>query len=232
LGGDPARDWFWEARVGGGLGYILGNDLSIDGRYSTLFPETGTEGEYGVTAVAPDGKKLDLEAYIEANSLPVQLLDIEPANEAKAPAMISALAAGTVEIVVYEERAIAGLPIVIDRPAGTVQRGIGPDGPWLREYLVDYGYIDGTIAHDGDGIDVYLGPSEGAPNAYIVEQVHRDGSFDEHKIMLDFLSYELAIGTYLLHVPAWCFSSARTMPTSELPDFIAAGCPPLAIATE
>jgi len=31
LGGDPARDWFWEARVGGGLGYILGNDLSIDG---------------------------------------------------------------------------------------------------------------------------------------------------------------------------------------------------------
>ena len=31
LGGDPARDWFWEARVGGGLGYILGNGLSIDG---------------------------------------------------------------------------------------------------------------------------------------------------------------------------------------------------------
>jgi tetratricopeptide (TPR) repeat protein len=31
LGGDPARDWFWEARVGGGLGYVLGDDLSIDG---------------------------------------------------------------------------------------------------------------------------------------------------------------------------------------------------------
>ena len=31
LGGDPARDWFGEARVGGGLGYVLGNDLSIDG---------------------------------------------------------------------------------------------------------------------------------------------------------------------------------------------------------
>lgn len=31
LGGDPARDWFWEARVGGGLGYLLDNGLSVDG---------------------------------------------------------------------------------------------------------------------------------------------------------------------------------------------------------
>jgi len=31
-------------------------DLSIDGTWSTTFPETGTVGEYGVTAVAPDGK--------------------------------------------------------------------------------------------------------------------------------------------------------------------------------
>ncbi len=31
LGGDPARDWFWEARVGAGLGYILGDDFAIDG---------------------------------------------------------------------------------------------------------------------------------------------------------------------------------------------------------
>ena len=29
-------------------------DLSIDGTFSTTFPETGTVGEYGVTAVAPD----------------------------------------------------------------------------------------------------------------------------------------------------------------------------------
>jgi len=37
LGGDPARDWFWEARVGGGLGYVLGNDLSIDGNLDYQF---------------------------------------------------------------------------------------------------------------------------------------------------------------------------------------------------
>lgn len=30
LGGDPARDWFWNARIGGGLGYIATDDLAID----------------------------------------------------------------------------------------------------------------------------------------------------------------------------------------------------------
>jgi hypothetical protein len=37
LGGDPARDWFWEARIGGGLGYVLGNNLSIDGNLDYQF---------------------------------------------------------------------------------------------------------------------------------------------------------------------------------------------------
>ena len=30
LGGDPARDWFWNARIGGGLGYIVSDDIVID----------------------------------------------------------------------------------------------------------------------------------------------------------------------------------------------------------
>ena len=37
LGGDPARDWFWEARVGGGVGYVLGDTLSIDGNLDYQF---------------------------------------------------------------------------------------------------------------------------------------------------------------------------------------------------
>jgi hypothetical protein len=37
LGGDPARDWFWEARVGGGLAYVLGDDLTIDGSLDYQF---------------------------------------------------------------------------------------------------------------------------------------------------------------------------------------------------
>jgi hypothetical protein len=36
-GGDPARDWFWNARAGGGLGYILGDGLSLDGTLDYRF---------------------------------------------------------------------------------------------------------------------------------------------------------------------------------------------------
>ncbi len=36
-GGDPTRDWFWKARIGGGLGYILGNELSLDGTLDYRF---------------------------------------------------------------------------------------------------------------------------------------------------------------------------------------------------
>jgi tetratricopeptide (TPR) repeat protein len=31
LGGDPARDWFWKARIGGGLSYFANNDITVDG---------------------------------------------------------------------------------------------------------------------------------------------------------------------------------------------------------
>lgn len=30
-GGDPARDWFWNARIGGGLSYIATDNITIDG---------------------------------------------------------------------------------------------------------------------------------------------------------------------------------------------------------
>ena len=37
LGGDPARDWFWEARIGGGLGYILSDNVMLDGSLDYRF---------------------------------------------------------------------------------------------------------------------------------------------------------------------------------------------------
>ncbi len=36
-GGDPTRDWFWKARAGGGLGYILGSGFSLDGTLDYRF---------------------------------------------------------------------------------------------------------------------------------------------------------------------------------------------------
>lgn len=47
---------------------------------------------------------------------------------------------------------VADSPIVIDRPAGSVH----PRYPEVV-YPLDYGYLEGTTAADGDGIDVWVG---------------------------------------------------------------------------
>lgn len=47
-------------------------------------------------------------------------------------------------------------PIVIDRPRGEAH----PRYPELI-YPFDYGYMEGTFAADGDGIDVWIGSQEG-----------------------------------------------------------------------
>ena len=54
----------------------------------------------------------------------------------------------------WEEMAklAAGKHIVIDRPMGSVH-------PYITDliYPFNYGYIEGTLAADGDGIDVWIG---------------------------------------------------------------------------
>lgn len=45
--------------------------------------------------------------------------------------------------------------IILDRPKGTAH----PSYPGLV-YPLDYGYLEGTTAGDGDGIDVWLGSQE------------------------------------------------------------------------
>lgn len=97
----------------------------------------------------------------------------------------------------------AGLPIVIDRPKGFVQEGKDPAGvPWRRVYRYDYGFIPKTEGGDGEGVDVFLGPSPAAPMSWWAVQVDASGAFDEFKIMLGFQSEALAKGCYALHIPA------------------------------
>ena len=52
------------------------------------------------------------------------------------------------------DRLVAEKPLVIDRPRGSSH----PRFPDLV-YPLDYGYLDGTRAMDGSGIDVWMGAS-------------------------------------------------------------------------
>jgi inorganic pyrophosphatase len=87
---------------------------------------------------------------------------------------------------------VAVRPTVIDRAKGTAH----PRYPDMI-YPLDYGYLDGTAAADGDGIDVWLGSGDVTHAAGIIctlDAVKRDAEIklllgcspDEMQSVIDF----------------------------------------------
>lgn len=96
-----------------------------------------------------------------------------------------------------------GIPVVVEWPEGSVREGVNKEGEkWSRKMLCDYGSIPDTHAKgDKENLDVYIGPRTDATDAYVIEQLKDDGSFDEPKVMLGFNSEEAAKEMYLKHYP-------------------------------
>ena len=93
---------------------------------------------------------------------------------------------------------VDGLDITIEQPKGSVRRGTDANGKeWETEMHNTYGYIKGTEGVDGDHIDIFLSDNPTEGNVYVVDQVNKDGSFDEHKVMYGFPNVESAKQAYL-----------------------------------
>lgn len=95
---------------------------------------------------------------------------------------------------------VDGFDISIEQPKGSVRSGVDASGkPWSQEMHNTYGYIRGTEGVDGDHIDVFLSDHLDGwnGNVYVVDQVNKDGSFDEHKVMYGFDSEQEARDAYL-----------------------------------
>lgn len=93
---------------------------------------------------------------------------------------------------------LQGLNISIEQPKGSTRSGKDPDGKkWSVKMNNHYGYIRGTQGKDKDHIDVFIGDSPTSKKVFVVDQVGRDGSFDEHKVMIGFDSLEEARAAYL-----------------------------------
>lgn len=86
-----------------------------------------------------------------------------------------------------------GLEIAIENPAGT-QRN--PAWPALKNH---YGYFKGSVGADKDHVDVFL--TDKAEDAslpvFVVDQKHRNGKFDEHKVIMGAANEAQARQTYL-----------------------------------
>lgn len=113
----------------------------------------------------------------------------------------------------------AGLPVVVENPAGSTRQWVAEDGTCgstLMRY--DYGYIDGALGSDGDEVDVYLGPDEGARWVYVVHQSAPPDfeEYDEDKVMLGFPSSDAAQAAYLAQYDDERFLLAVTQMSIEV----------------
>ena len=94
---------------------------------------------------------------------------------------------------------IDGFDISIENPKGSIRSGEDKDGnKWSNEMPADYGYFKGTVGNDKDHIDVFLGDKPEIDRVYIVDQTNKDGSFDEHKVLMGFGSIGEAKKNYRL----------------------------------
>jgi hypothetical protein len=94
-----------------------------------------------------------------------------------------------------------GLRVAIENRKGSVRKGTDSDGnEWQTKMKYPYGYLVGTRAKDDEPVDVYVGPHEDAPEAFVVHQHKDDGTgFDEDKVMLGFQNKKEAKEAYLKH---------------------------------
>ncbi|WP_202841938.1 PLxRFG domain-containing protein [Luteimonas saliphila] len=85
-----------------------------------------------------------------------------------------------------------GHDISIENPAGSRRN---PDWPPLKDH---YGYIKGTVGRDKDHVDVFMteNAQDPARPVFIVDQVNKDGSFDEHKVVMGAADEAEARATY------------------------------------
>lgn len=120
------------------------------------------------------------------------------------------------------DESFAGVPIVVETPAGATRRWISDDGEsGETTMLCDYGHFAGTRGADGEEVDVILGPNRDADAAYVVHQMRPPDftKYDEDKVMCGFSSADEAKRAYLDHYDDPRFFGAMTeIPANQLAD--------------
>jgi hypothetical protein len=92
-----------------------------------------------------------------------------------------------------EEMKYCGIDITIENPAGSTRVG----DKWTQVMRHDYGYVDNTIAVDGDEVDCFVGPNKTSNRFFIVRQIDPiTGNFDEYKLMFGFTDLMEAMAAY------------------------------------
>lgn len=92
---------------------------------------------------------------------------------------------------------IHGLDVAIENPKGSKRMGGTGARSWEAVLPAHYGYVRGTNGADSDAIDCFIGDDHDSEQVYVIDQRNlRDGSFDEHKVMLGYPDRKTALMSY------------------------------------
>jgi hypothetical protein len=188
-----------------------------------------SEGLQGYEPVAvPHG---EVEGYVLRKSMSKEEIDARAHEAATSPTNdLAAPTKGQQDAGNYKlgHVTMQGLDISIENPAGSERSGIDAGGnKWSVRMQNHYGYIKGTTAADSSrakkqGVDAFIGPNPQAKSAFVVDQVNKQGTFDEHKVMLGFDSQEQADKAYHSnYAPGWTGRGAITeMPMADFHSWV------------
>jgi len=119
----------------------------------------------------------------------------------------------------HYRKTFQGFDISIENRPGSYRHWTHPDGrPGKTLMRRPYGYIKNSEGLDGDHVDVFLGPNEQSPTAYIIHQLKAPDftTFDEDKVILGADSAAEAQRIYLDHYDDPRFFGGMTaMPLGE-----------------
>jgi len=116
-----------------------------------------------------------------------------------------------------------GLPIHIENKTGSTRHWKDRNGEEGKtKMMFDYGYINGTKAKDGEGVDVYVGPQKNSNKVFAIDQII-DGKFDEQKVLLGFEDSKDARACYQAHMKAPYGGALREFTMKEFKNRLAEG---------
>lgn len=187
-----------ETTEDGENGVIYHRPILIDGTHRVEQVDAPDEkGNYNGSYYLYDGQQFagipEVVAYIDGQAVSTSVAQAESeVNTSPTPAQKEAgnYKKGHVRI--------DGFDVTIENPRGSERSGTDASGKEWRQVMNNtYGYIRGTEGVDGDHIDVFLSDNPESGEVFVVDQVNKDGSFDEHKVMYGFPDIESARKAYL-----------------------------------
>lgn len=165
-------------------------------------PTTTAPGDTASAKVQAVAAPLALPAPAHPTDVAAHEAASSPTNDLAEPTAAQALAGN------YKKGhlRVGPLDISVENPEGSTRSDKENTPPkWSRTIeRAHYGYIKGTLGRDKDHIDAFVKPGTDEQHdgpVFVIDQVGKDGAFDEHKVMVGYPNRMEAIGAYKDNYP-------------------------------